>query len=103
MNVMAKQADNLNVQLKASWLIRVTSPLVTVTYRVSRKNMGKMEGLGMPDFTIYILALKLAWVRREITSTHICTKLFAVMTNKGEFLSGKDEKSQTAQTTASVF
>ena len=30
-----------------------------------------MGGLGMPDINTYVIALKLAWARREVTSTHI--------------------------------
>ena len=76
--------------------------------RVSRKSVymePSMGGLGMPDLTTYIMALKLAWVRREITSTHMWTKLFAEMISRGDFLWGKNEKSlkQVAQTTANVF
>ena len=64
-----------------------------------------MGGLGMPDINTYVIALKLAWARREVTSTHLWTKLFTVMVSKGEFLWKRNEESlkQVAQRTASVF
>ena len=76
--------------------------------KVSRKSVYMepyMGGLGMPDITTYVIALKLAWTRREVTSTHLWTKLFTVMVSKGEFLWERNEESlkQVAQRTASVF
>ena len=59
----------------------------------------------MPNISVYINALKLAWVRREMTSTHMWSKLFAVMVSKGSFLWDRNEESlkQVAHRTKSVF
>ena len=48
-----------------------------------------MGDLGMPYINTYVNALKLAWARREVTSTHLWTKLFTVMVSKGGISLGK--------------
>ena len=76
--------------------------------KLSRKSVCREPlkgGLGMPNISTYINALKVAWARKEITSTHMWTRLFAEMVSKDKFIWDRSEESlkKVAQKTKSVF
>ena len=78
------------------------------TDRIKRSSMYKTYnegGLGMIEIESYIAALKITWVRRELSSTQVWTTLFESEIAQGAFLWNRNARSleQFARTIENAF